>query len=41
MVRQAVKAAVSITEGQTLTETNVLIPSVLVTRDNVAEYPGW
>lgn len=41
MVRQAVKAAVAITEGQTLTETNVLIPSVLVTRDNVAEYPGW
>lgn len=41
MVRQAVKAAVAITEGQTLTETNVLIPSVLVTRDNVSEYPGW
>lgn len=41
MVRQAVKAAVAITEGQTLTETNVLIPSVLVTRDNVGEYPGW
>ncbi|ODT82224.1 MAG: LacI family transcriptional regulator [Pelagibacterium sp. SCN 64-44] len=41
MVRQAVKAAVAITEGQALTETNVLIPSVLVTRDNVAEYPGW
>jgi ribose transport system substrate-binding protein len=41
MVRQAVKAAVTITEGQALTETNVLIPSVLVTRDNVAEYPGW
>jgi ribose transport system substrate-binding protein len=41
MVRQAVKAAVSITEGQALTETNVLIPSVLVTRDNVGEYSGW
>lgn len=41
MVRQAVKAAVAITEGQALTETNVLIPSVLVTRDNVSEYPGW
>lgn len=41
MVRQAVKAAVAITEGHALTETNVLIPSVLVTRDNVAEYPGW
>ena len=41
MVRQAVKAAVAITEGKTLTETNVLIPSVLVTRDNVAQYPGW
>lgn len=41
MVRQAVKAAVAMTEGQTLTETNVLIPSVLVTRDNVGEYPGW
>lgn len=41
MVRQAVKAAVAITEGQTLTEINVLIPSVLVTRDSVGEYPGW
>jgi ribose transport system substrate-binding protein len=41
MVRQAVKAAVAITEGKQLEETNVLIPSVLVTRDNVAEYPGW
>lgn len=41
MVRQAVKAAVAITEGNPLTETNVLIPSILVTRDDVAEYPGW
>ncbi|MGV3573734.1 MAG: ABC transporter substrate-binding protein [Devosia sp.] len=41
MVRQAVKAAVAITEGTALTETNVLIPSILVTRDDVAEYPGW
>lgn len=41
MVRQAVKAAVGITEGKALTETNVLIPSVLVTRENVAQYPGW
>jgi ribose transport system substrate-binding protein len=41
MVRQAVKAAVAMTEGKTLEETNVLIPSVLVTRDNVAQYPGW
>lgn len=41
MVRQAVKAAVAITEGKPLAETNVLIPSVLVSRDNVAEYSGW
>ncbi|MDB5622135.1 MAG: LacI family transcriptional regulator [Devosia sp.] len=41
MVREAVKAAVAMSEGKTLEETNVLIPSVLVTRDNVAEYPGW
>lgn len=41
MVRQAVKAAVDITQGKPLAETNVLIPSVLVSRDNVAEYPGW
>lgn len=41
MVRQAVQAAVAMTEGKPLEETNVLIPSVLVTRDNVAEYPGW
>lgn len=41
MVRQAVKAAVAMTEGKKLEETNVLIPSVLVSRENVAEYPGW
>lgn len=41
MVRQAIQAAVAMTEGKPLEETNVMIPSVLVTRDNVAEYPGW
>lgn len=41
MVRQAVKAAVAMTEGNMPIETTVLIPSVLVSRDNVAEYPGW
>ncbi|SFD44473.1 ABC transporter substrate-binding protein [Devosia psychrophila] len=41
MVRQAVKTAVAMTEGTMPTETTVLIPSVLVSRDNVAEYPGW
>jgi ribose transport system substrate-binding protein len=41
MVRQAVKTAVAMTEGTMPAETTVLIPSVLVSRDNVAEYPGW
>ncbi len=41
MVRQAVKTAVALTEGTPIAETNVLIPSILVTRDDVAEYPGW
>ncbi|GAB3815725.1 ABC transporter substrate-binding protein [Tessaracoccus terricola] len=41
MVRQAVEIAQKIVDGETLDETTVLIPSVIVTRDNVGEYPGW
>lgn len=41
MVRQAVRAAVAMTEGTAPAETTVLIPSVLVTRDNLSEYTGW
>jgi ribose transport system substrate-binding protein len=41
MVRQAVAIAAVIASGKTPAEAHVLIPSVLVTRDNVSEYPGW
>lgn len=41
MVRQAVQVAQDIVAGQPPAETTILIPSELVTRDNVAEYPGW
>lgn len=41
MVRQAVAIAQQIVDGEDLEETTVLIPSVIVTRDNVDEYEGW
>ena len=41
MVRQAVAIAQQIVDGNPPAETTVLIPSVIVTRDNVDEYPGW
>jgi ribose transport system substrate-binding protein len=41
MVRKAVEVAQGIVEGQSPAETTILIPSELVTRDNVDEYKGW
>ena len=41
MVRQAVKVAQDMVAGKAPTEKTILIESVLVTRDNVAQYPGW
>lgn len=41
MVREAVAIAQQIAAGETPEETTVLIPSVIVTRDNVSEYEGW
>jgi ribose transport system substrate-binding protein len=41
MVRQAVKVAQDMIAGKTLKDKTILIESVLVTRDNVAQYPGW
>ncbi len=41
MVRQAVKIAQDIAAGKPPAEKTVLIPSVLVTRDSVAQYAGW
>jgi ribose transport system substrate-binding protein len=41
MVRQAVKVAQDIVAGNPPAETTILIPSELVTRDNVGQYPGW
>jgi ribose transport system substrate-binding protein len=41
MVRKAVEIAQGMAAGTAPAETTVLIPSELVTRDNVAEYTGW
>jgi ribose transport system substrate-binding protein len=41
MVVTAVDLAQQIVSGKELKETHVLIPSELVTRDNVGEYAGW
>jgi ribose transport system substrate-binding protein len=41
MVRQAVKVAEAMAAGNPPTEKTILIESVLVDRQNVAQYPGW
>lgn len=41
MVRQAVDVAQKIVDGEPPADTTILIPSVIVTRDTVSEYPGW
>lgn len=41
MVRQAVKVAQDMIAGKAPAEKTILIPSVLVSRDNVGEYSGW
>lgn len=41
MVRKAVSIAEDMIAGTPPAETTILIPSVLVTRDTVDEYPGW
>ncbi|MGX9347307.1 ABC transporter substrate-binding protein [Microbacterium sp. KNMS] len=41
MVRQAVAVAQGIVAGEEPEESTVLIPSELVTRENVSDYPGW
>jgi len=41
MVHQAIKIAQDIAAGRPVAARNILIPSVLVTRDNVTQYPGW
>src|SRR6266436_5485387 len=41
MARRAVQIGVSILNGQKPASTVELLPSKLVTRDNVAEYMGW
>ena len=41
MVREAVRIAIDMTQGKAPEEEVVLIPSVLVTRDDVDQYPGW
>ncbi|NNM46825.1 ABC transporter substrate-binding protein [Knoellia koreensis] len=41
MVRQAVKVAQDIVAGNPPSDSTILIPSVLVERDKVDEYPGW
>lgn len=41
MVRQAVSIAQGIVDGRPPEKRTILIPSELVTRDNVGKYPGW
>lgn len=41
MVREAVRIAEDMIAGNPPEETTILIPSVLVTRGTVDEYPGW
>ena len=41
MARRAVQIGVSILNGQKPASTVELLPSKLITRDNVAEYKGW
>lgn len=41
MVRQAISLAKDMVDGKHIASPTVLIPSVLVTRDNVDSYPGW
>ncbi|EPM7413974.1 ABC transporter substrate-binding protein [Klebsiella quasipneumoniae] len=41
MVRQAISLAQNMVDGKHIASPTVLIPSVLVTRDNVDSYPGW
>ena len=41
MARRAVQVGVGILNGQKPASTVDLLPSKLVTRDNVAEYKGW
>jgi ribose transport system substrate-binding protein len=41
MVQQAVKIAQDIVANNPPKDKTVLIPSVLVSRDNVIQYPGW
>lgn len=41
MVSEAVRIAQEMVAGSPPAETTLLIPSELVTRDNVDEYPGW
>ncbi len=41
MVRQAIKFAQQVVDGETPEETTILIPSEMITRENVNEYKGW
>ena len=41
MVEEAVKIAVEMTKGKTPEQKTVLIPSILVDRKSVDQYPGW
>ena len=41
MARRAVEIANRILGGETLPDELILIPTALITRDNVAEYAGW
>ena len=41
MAQQAVQIGYDIMNGKKPDETTILMPSKLITRDNVGEYKGW
>ncbi|MGJ9470294.1 ABC transporter substrate-binding protein [Actinotignum sp. GS-2025b] len=41
MVEKAIEVGQQLARGESLTETTILIPSQIITRDAVDEYPGW
>ena len=41
MARKAVEVAYKVKQGETLDKTLILIPTTLITRDNLSSYKGW
>lgn len=41
MVEKAIEVGQQLAQGKSLSETTILIPSQIITREGVDEYPGW